>query len=303
MNLQLSLHAANLTNPSNHRTSNLFATVSLISDASDSRTQILGKTEVVKNTRSPDWIKTFPFHYDLDVPLRLAISILDIHKRKQWNISMGSAVFEVGSILSTKGHTQGKMLKHGGVIYARIDEVFSHSHLQMAVRISNVKLKRPKHFCYELARRDSGVSGRQWNIVHRSDMVKGVTPNWNVEVITLSVLCGEDLELPICLKVLECEEHGKNHYMGHIETTVNGLLGAKNHSHEFPLQMRDGGVGKLVIRMEELIVTEELETIQILPLPDVVERASLQERLIAARVMPKSLTPLQRDMVCKWETA
>lgn len=57
-----------------------------------SRPVVLGKTEVIKNTLSPDWTKVFVFDFELGHPVHIAISVYD-EVRKGSNKAMGSAKF------------------------------------------------------------------------------------------------------------------------------------------------------------------------------------------------------------------
>ena len=67
----------------------------------------------IKNTLQPDWTKTFFLDYELGTPVSVLIKIFDEV------IEMGSAIFDLGSILGAKGNTKGKELKRGGTIYVR----------------------------------------------------------------------------------------------------------------------------------------------------------------------------------------
>ena len=46
---------------------------------------------------SPDWVKVFAVDYELGTPVKVAVQIFD-EVRKGDNKSMGSAVFDVGSV-------------------------------------------------------------------------------------------------------------------------------------------------------------------------------------------------------------
>jgi hypothetical protein len=68
----------------------------------------------IKNTLDPDWAKAFVFDYELGTPMRVAVSLYD-EVRKGENISMGSVLFDIGSLLGAYGNTKGKKIKRGGV--------------------------------------------------------------------------------------------------------------------------------------------------------------------------------------------
>jgi hypothetical protein len=52
------------------------------------------------------------FDYELGTPMPFVVDIYD-EVRKGENKKMGSAVFQIGTILGRKGNTQAKKLKNG----------------------------------------------------------------------------------------------------------------------------------------------------------------------------------------------
>lgn len=54
---------------------------------------------------------------------------------------MGSAVFEIGDILGSRGSIKAKKLKKGGTLYARIQKAAPRSAGKLALRMRGIKLK------------------------------------------------------------------------------------------------------------------------------------------------------------------
>ena len=52
-----------------------FAVVTRIATEAGKKPHVIGKTEVMPNTQSPTWAKTFSFDYELGSPCRLAVSV------------------------------------------------------------------------------------------------------------------------------------------------------------------------------------------------------------------------------------
>eukprot|EP00559_Dactyliosolen_fragilissimus_P005395 CAMPEP_0184867048 /NCGR_PEP_ID=MMETSP0580-20130426/24871_1 /TAXON_ID=1118495 /ORGANISM="Dactyliosolen fragilissimus" /LENGTH=597 /DNA_ID=CAMNT_0027367059 /DNA_START=14 /DNA_END=1807 /DNA_ORIENTATION=+ len=258
MKLQLSLSAKKLPNVAGafKGKSDPFAIVSLLDDESDVKPKILGKTEVIKNSLNPDWVTTFNLDYELGRPVKVIISLYD-HVRKGENISMGSAVFDVGYVLGSKGNTKAKSMKHGGVIYAKITNVKDHGKLRFCFRGTKLKNVEGGLFgksdpFFEIDRRDIGTNGSEWNTVYRSKVVKNnLDPAWEEDTIDLDTLCGGDLDLPFGISVFDHESSGKHVSMGQVQINVNGLLKAKN-SAGLKLQTRKGVVGTLVVTKAEI---------------------------------------------------
>jgi C2 domain len=84
---------------------------------------VLGETEVLRNTLSPEWATTIRLpEYEMGSPTRLAVTIYD-HNNSSSNHhkSMGCVVFDVSDILASKGHVMGKRLTDDrGTVYATI---------------------------------------------------------------------------------------------------------------------------------------------------------------------------------------
>lgn len=114
--VQLSVKATKLQNVAGafKGTSDPFAVLTIL--ATNNRgddPKLIGKTEVIKNNLSPDWTTRFTVDYQLGKPMNVLVKIYD-EVRKGENISMGSAVFSIGSVLGAKGHTKAKNIKGGG---------------------------------------------------------------------------------------------------------------------------------------------------------------------------------------------
>jgi hypothetical protein len=93
-----------------------FAVVTRIATEAGKKPHVIGKTEVMPNTQSPTWAKTFSFDYELGSPCRLAVSVY--HKTSGGeSSSMGAAIFDVGKVLGARGSTKAKKLKGGGTLY------------------------------------------------------------------------------------------------------------------------------------------------------------------------------------------
>ena len=95
-------------------TSDPFAVVTRLSTKPGQQPKVLGKTEVIKNSLSPNWVKVFVLDYELGTACTIAINIFDEVKKSN-NINMGSALMDVGQILCTRGNIRAKKMKNGGM--------------------------------------------------------------------------------------------------------------------------------------------------------------------------------------------
>jgi Ca2+-dependent lipid-binding protein len=104
MKIELSIHATNLKNVAGmlKGISDPYCTVTRIGD---DQSTLLGTSEVVKNNLSPDWARVFvldDYSPNDGGVVKIAVSIFD--KVASGNdISMGSAIFEVGAVLAARG--------------------------------------------------------------------------------------------------------------------------------------------------------------------------------------------------------
>jgi hypothetical protein len=264
MKLELSLHAAKLKNVAGlgKGTSDPFAVVTMVGKDRSKKSQVVGKTERIKNTLNPNWVKVFPIEYELGNPCTLVVSIFDEVKKRD-NKSMGSAVFDVGSILGSRGNVKGKSLKKGGIIYAHLRESEGSGTLRLKMKGTKLKnvegfLKKSDPF-FELSRRADSAGGQTWDNVFRSNTVKdNLNPVWNDAVVEISTLCGGDLDKPILVSVFDFESNGKHVPMGQFETTVNGLVEAASNNQTMQLKQKRDPVGTITIMSASVSGVEDV---------------------------------------------
>lgn len=79
MKLELSIHATKLENVAGlgKGTSDPFAVCTLLATKAGDKPIVLGKTEVIKNSLSPNWTKSFIIDYTMGTPMKVAINIFD----------------------------------------------------------------------------------------------------------------------------------------------------------------------------------------------------------------------------------
>ena len=217
MKVEVSIHASRLKNVAGafKGTSDPFAVVTRIATSSGTKPEVLGKTEVVKNSLSPQFIKTFELDYELGTPTKIAVSIFD-EVRKGDNKAMGSAVFDIGECLGARGNTKAKKLKKGGTVFVSVRKSEGHGILRMKLKGTKLKNVEGGLFgksdpFFEVSRKVSSAGGLTWDNVFRSSPVKNnLNPDWESAVIELSTLCGGDLDLPVQIAVFDHESSGKH---------------------------------------------------------------------------------------------
>lgn len=229
--VQLSLRAQKLPNVAGMMkgTSDPFAVVTISTQERDVAPVKLGRTEVIKNNLSPDWVKTFIVDgFDPSTPLTVSVKVYDENSKGD-NEEMAMATFDLGSVMNAKGNTKSKELKRGGTLHLRAEEVEGHGALRM--KLSGIKLKNTEGFMrksdpfYQFERKDIGLRGTEWNVVHRSEVIMdNLNPNWKEEQIDLSILCRGKVDEVLRFSVMDYESSGDHVLMGQAEMSVNDFV-------------------------------------------------------------------------------
>ena len=132
--------------------------------------RVLGKTEVIHNTLSPQWTTVFKLDYELGTPVKVAVSIFD-EETKRSNKPMGSAVFDVGELLGARGNTKAKRLKRGTLV-AHVRKSAGSGVLRFKLKGTKLKnveglLSKSDPF-FEVSRQINSAGGSTWDNVYRS---------------------------------------------------------------------------------------------------------------------------------------
>ena len=142
--VQISLHAQKLKNVSGLRgVSDPYAVVTIVASEPGLQPRILGKTEVIKNNLSPQWVTTFELDYEFAKPTRINVGVYDeVKKQKGANVKpMGSAIFEIGEILGARGNIKAKKIKGGGTLFCRVQKASPSSAGTFYFQFRGIKLK------------------------------------------------------------------------------------------------------------------------------------------------------------------
>lgn len=270
MKVEVSIHAIKLKNVAGafKGTSDPFAVVTKIATSQGTKPEVLGKTEVIKNSLHPNWVKTFTLDYELGTPVKLAINIFD-EVRKGENKSMGSAVFDIADVLGARGNTKAKRIKKGGTIFCAVRKAKGSGMLRLKLKGTKLKNVEGGFFgksdpFFELSRNVSSAGSVTWDNVYRSKHIKNnLNPEWETAIVEISTLCAGDLDLPIRLSVFDHESSGKHVSMGLLETNVNALQEAAANGTPLSLRLKGKEVGAIIVEKAEVSgiesVTKQLE--------------------------------------------
>ena len=271
--LQLTLHATGLKNIAGlgKGTSDPFAIVTLLASNPGDTPRVLGKTEVIKNSLSPKWVTSFFFEYSFGKETHINVSVID-EVRKQSDKPMGSAVFEIGDILGSRGSMKAKKLKRGGILYARLSKAPQRSAGKLALSLRGTKLKNLDGLFgksdpfFEIRRTYDGASGGAWTPVYRSKhVVNNLNPNWEPASIDVNALCDGDLNMRIQVAVFDHEKNGSHKSIGILVTTVNELV--RSVGGKFELKKKSKTSGTIIVDESKIIGAETSSVVLPPPAP------------------------------------
>jgi copine 1/2/3 len=291
MKLELSLHASNLKNV----IMGSFGSVGsdpfcVVTHMGNDKAVVLGKTETILNSISPDFTKVFLIDgYTLGTPMKLIVSIFHDDKSGATKPkTMGIAVFEVGEILGAHGCTKAKRIPNGGTIFAHVRPAVTSAgvlRLQLeAVNLINTEgfMRKPDPF-FELSRRIDSAGAQTWDNIHRSETKSNtLNPTWDAAVLDVGMLCGGNLDTPIKIAIYDFEANGKHVIMGCLETTVNALAKlAKGATMD--LTVKGKTTGQLRILRAELELSGGVATAT-----EQLSSVSIQSKDLSPQVVPPS---------------
>lgn len=148
---------------------------------------------------------------------------------------MGTALFEVGELLASRGNVGSKSLQTGGSVYAHIErsqETGNKGKLRFQLRA--FKLRNMQNFgktsspFFELLRKVDRPTGATWVKVYQSNVVRNdLHPVWNDAILDIEALCNGDLDRAMKINVWDHRRSGKHKFIGEFETTINALVNSK----------------------------------------------------------------------------
>jgi hypothetical protein len=179
---------------------------------------------------------------------------------------MGSAVFEIGEVLGSRGNIKAKKLRNGGTCFVRVTEAARVNYGVLRLKLQGAKLKNVDGIFsksdpfFVLNSQTNDAGGRTWHPVYRSEVVKNnLNPTWKEIVVSVEKLCDGDKSRPIQIEVWDWEKSGKHQAMGKCETTVGALVGAQSIGSAggaiaggLELKHKGKSYGKLVVAHAEI---------------------------------------------------
>eukprot|EP00934_Nitzschia_sp_Nitz4_P006407 Nitzschia sp. Nitz4//scaffold178_size73299//10038//12047//NITZ4_005692-RA/size73299-processed-gene-0.23-mRNA-1//-1//CDS//3329539101//6397//frame0 len=190
MKLQLTVFAKDLKPSSDKASCSPFAIVAETHEEPDRKPTVLGRTETLKHTVDPDFTKIFVLSdFQLGKSMHILVTIRD---ENEGNENLGSALFDVGVVLGTKGGIYGKQLQSGGYIMVHVEPCSGKGTFNLELRGEDLVSKQSQVDPYlELQKKRETTSGESvWDVVYRSTPVENSTsPTWPEISVDFGTLC------------------------------------------------------------------------------------------------------------------
>jgi hypothetical protein len=230
----------------------------------------LGETEVIRQSRSPQWTRTVLLDYEYGSAFFFTVHVLQVKSKSSKGSSsndetrnLGSALFEVGDILGTRHATKVKRLRDGGCVFCHLEPVVANNinrtvHLQIVARnlestegrLRQTLFHRDPDTVLEIAKRPDDYSLQAWVTVYRSQPVlNSANPEWDAVVMNLGTFCGGTLDRHIRLSIKSVKKGHADELIGMTETTLNHLIAAVQRLSRRSLELSgsnedDAGAGQ-----------------------------------------------------------
>jgi len=246
--------------------------------------QTVYQSEHLENNLNPEWneaeIELGLLFGDLEKAIR--VSVFDWEEGEKHN-PMGHFETTVKDILSASGDASqtfvpeedgtafGELIivsaELGKVEQTEAVDISKDSSLFLTLRGRDMANVEGLFGCsdpfYELfASKNSGGS-IEWKSVYRSEHLDdNLHPEWKEAAVDLQLLCGGDLDRPICVAVYDWEESQKHNAMGFFATTVRALLVASGDTSSAFIPKQDGAaLGKVLVVDASLDTVDENTTV------------------------------------------
>lgn len=153
----------------------------------------------------PQYTTVLTTDYEYGTEKFFFVRILRHHKsHPESSTLIGSALFEIGDILSSPTHTKVKRLRNGGCLFCQLEFVKQEQQderiLQIQLRAmellrrSSIPWKNSPDTVIQLEKQRVSSTGNSWVAVYRSGPVyNSVEPTWDESSINIGSLCYGDL--------------------------------------------------------------------------------------------------------------
>lgn len=215
-----------------------------IRDQHNKRWKEFDRTETVKDSLNPSFVKSFVIDYHFEELQKLKFEVYDSDSKSaklDEHDFLGKLEVTLGSIV---GEYAGKVTKQ---LLGRKDEKLNSSITFVAEELNNNKEVVNLQFKgRKLDKKDffgssdpyltfyrHGIEGENYVPVHKTEVIKNnLNPCWKLFSISVTTLCNGDKHRPIQVECFDWDSDGSHDLIGEFQTTLHELLGDSVKSYE-----------------------------------------------------------------------
>eukprot|EP01028_Stygiella_incarcerata_P010832 TRINITY_DN583_c0_g3_i2.p1 TRINITY_DN583_c0_g3~~TRINITY_DN583_c0_g3_i2.p1 ORF type:complete len:558 (-),score=147.73 TRINITY_DN583_c0_g3_i2:982-2655(-) len=194
----------------------------------------VGRTEVIKNTLNPKWVKGFTIDYRFEAHQYLRMGVYDVDNETSsledddflgfYDCLLSDVVTARGCTLSANLMRPGK--KDKGQIIIRCEEL-SELNDVIVFEIEGRKLDKKDFFGKSdpYLRISRSQEGGDYVPVFQTDFIKKtLDPNWPKFEIPIVKLCNADDYRPLLFEVFDWDKNGKHDLIGTVSASLNDIF-------------------------------------------------------------------------------
>jgi len=202
----------------------------------------IGRTEVIKNTLNPDFVRKFVMDYFFEEQQKLKFEIYDVDCDSP-DLSkhdfLGSTQCSLGEIVSSVRLERPLQSPHhrGGMIILVSAEEVSACKDEITLQFAASKLDKKDFF----GKSDPFLvfsrvnENRTFTVVHKTEVVKcNLNPTWRPFTLPVRTLCNGDIDRVIQVECYDWNQSGSHELIGNFMTTVKELSTGPGPHNEYP---------------------------------------------------------------------
>ncbi|XP_076469076.1 copine-8-like [Babylonia areolata] len=237
--VEISVQCRNLRNKDTFSKSDPMCVLHM-SDAKTRQLLEIGRTEMIKDTLDPNFVKKFIVDYFFEERQMLTFSIYDVDSQSsklQDHDFLGKMECSLGELVSCPGSKMEQPLKGGGQgqITVRCEEV-STTKDEVTLQLAATKLDKKDFFGksdpFLLLHRVN--EDRSCTVVHKTEVVRNnLNPVWRPFTISVQALCNGDHDRSIQIECYDWDSDGSHDFIGAFSTNLRELAHSAAESNTF----------------------------------------------------------------------
>uniref|UniRef100_A0A7N6BTJ0 C2 domain-containing protein n=1 Tax=Anabas testudineus TaxID=64144 RepID=A0A7N6BTJ0_ANATE len=213
-----------------------------------------GRTEVIDNTRNPDFVRKFVLDFFFEEKQNLRFDVYNVDSRS-CNISkhdfLGQTFCTLGEIIGSRGGRLEKTLsgipgKKCGIIILTAEELSNCRDIATMQLCAN-KLDKKDFFGKSdpfLVFYRSNEDGT-FTICHKTEVIKNtLNPVWQPFTIPVRALCNGDYDRTVKVDVYDWDRDGSHDFIGEFTTSYRELSRGQNQFNVYEVRHESKGVVK-----------------------------------------------------------